>query len=96
MLITLQFYASGGSLQTFGDSTASETVDLSIDLPTPVYNADAITLQFYASGGSLQTVGDSTASETVDLSIDLSTPVYNADAILETITVLTQGKMHSM
>ena len=49
-----------------------------------------IALQFYASGGLLQVVGDTTG---VDKSTVLLA-VYNADAILETITVLTHGKLH--
>ena len=43
-----------------------------------------------ASGGLLQVVGDTTG---VDKST-VSLPVHNADNILETITVLTHGKMH--
>ena len=49
-----------------------------------------IALQFYVSGGLLQVVGDTTG-------VDKSTcplAVHNADAILETITVLTHGKLH--
>ena len=47
-------------------------------------------LQFYGSGGLLQVVGDTTG---VDKST-VSLAVHNADAILETITVLTHGKLH--
>ena len=49
-----------------------------------------IALQFYASSGLLQVVGDTTG---VDKST-VSLPVHDADAILETITVLTHGKLH--
>ena len=51
-----------------------------------------IALQFDASGhgGLLQVVGDTTG---VDKST-VSLAVHNADAILETITVLTHGKLH--
>ena len=49
-----------------------------------------IALQFYASGGLLQGVGDTTG---VDKST-VSLAVHNVDAILETITVLTHGKLH--
>ena len=47
-------------------------------------------LQFYASGGLLQVVSDTTG---VDKSTVLLA-VHNVDTILETITVLTHGKMH--
>ena len=49
-----------------------------------------IALQFYASVGLLQVVGDTTG---VDKST-VSLAVHNADATLETITVLTYGKLH--
>ena len=49
-----------------------------------------IALQSYASVGLLQVVGDTTG---VDKST-VSLAVHNADAILETITVLTHGKLH--
>ena len=49
-----------------------------------------IALQFYVSGGLLQVVGNTTG---VDKST-VSLAVHNADAILETITVLTHGKLH--
>ena len=49
-----------------------------------------IALQLYASDGLLRVVGDTTG---VDKSTVLLA-VYNADAILETITVLTHGKLH--
>ena len=47
-------------------------------------------LHFYASGGLLQVVGDTTG---VDKST-VSLAVHNTDGILETITVLTQGKLY--
>ena len=50
----------------------------------------ALQLYMYASGGLLQVVGDTTG---VDKST-VSLAVHNADAILETITVLTHGKLH--
>ena len=43
-----------------------------------------------ASGGLLQVVGDTTG---VDKST-VSLAVHNVDTILETLTVLTHGKMH--
>ena len=49
-----------------------------------------IALQVYASVGLLQVVGDTTG---VDKST-VSLAVHNADTILETLTVLTHGKMH--
>ena len=49
-----------------------------------------IALQFYASGGLLQVDDDTTG---VDKST-VSLVVHNADAILQTITVLTHGKLH--
>ena len=49
-----------------------------------------IALQIYASGGLLQVVSDTTG---VDKSTVLLA-VHNVDTILETITVLTHGKMH--
>ena len=49
-----------------------------------------IALQFYASGGLLQVVGDTTGVHKSTISLAL----HNADAILETITVLTHGKLH--
>ena len=49
-----------------------------------------IAVQFYASGCLLQVVGDATG---VDKST-VSLVVHNADAIVETITVLTHGKLH--
>ena len=49
-----------------------------------------ITIEFYASGGLSQVDGDTTG---VDKST-VSLAVLNADAILETITVLTHGKLH--
>ena len=52
-------------------------------------NQVLIGLQFYANGGLLQVVGDTTG---VDKST-VSLAVYNTDAILETITVLTHGKL---
>ena len=48
-----------------------------------------IALQVYASGGLLQVVSDTTG---VDKST-VALAVHNADTILETITVLTHGKM---
>ena len=51
-----------------------------------------IALQFYASGGFLQVVGDTTG---VDKST-VSLAVHNTDAIMETITVLTHGKLHNV
>ena len=48
-----------------------------------------IALQVYASGGLLQVVSDTTG---VDKST-VAPAVHNADTILETITVLTHGKM---
>ena len=53
-----------------------------------------ITLQFYAcwftASGLLQVVGDTTGVDEPAISL----AVHNADAILETITVLTHGKLH--
>ena len=49
-----------------------------------------IALQVYASVGLLQVVGNTTG---VDKST-VSLAVHNADTILETLTVLTHGKMH--
>ena len=53
-------------------------------------NQVLIAIQFYASSCLLQVVGDTTG---VDKST-VSLAVHNADAILETITVLTHGKMY--
>ena len=47
-------------------------------------------LQFYASGGLLQVVGDTTGVDKCTVSL----AVHNVDAMLETITVLTHGKLH--
>ena len=52
-----------------------------------------IALQFYASGGLLQVhlvVGDTTGGG----KSTVSRAVHNTDAMLETITVLTHGKLH--
>ena len=49
-----------------------------------------IAVQCYASGGLLQVDGDTTG---VDKST-VSLAVHNADAILQTITLLTHGKLH--
>ena len=49
-----------------------------------------IALQFYASGVLLQVIGDITG---VDKST-VSRALHNTDAMLETITVLTHGKLH--
>ena len=51
-----------------------------------------IALQFYASGGLLQVVGDTCATGVHKSTISLA--VHNVDAILETITLLTHGKLH--
>ena len=50
-----------------------------------------IALQFYVNGGLLQVVGNVAGVDksTVSLAFHI-----NADAILETITVLTHGKLH--
>ena len=49
-----------------------------------------IPLQFYASGGLLQVVGDTTGVHKSTISL----AVHDADTILETITVLTHGKLN--
>ena len=55
--------------------------------------ADLIALQFYVSGGLLQVhlvVGDTTGGG----KSTVSRALHNTDAMLETITLLTHGKLH--
>jgi len=49
-----------------------------------------IALQFYTSGGLLQIVSNKTGVHKSTISL----AVHNVDAILETITVLTHGKLN--
>ena len=88
-IISIQGLAANSGSPWILQATNLHFSDAIVNALKPI-NQVLIALQFYANGGLLQVVGNTTGEDKSTVSL----VVHNMGAILETITVLTHGKLH--